>query len=174
MESILSGYELIELANKRPAGSLNVQLFIAARDPGQWREQIPVHAPHRGLPSYMESSAKPLSALSCGCCGCLDAIHLTRPELRLALHVRLLFTMSLISYEPDAVGFARALLRALHGARQFFPEPFGDVALAGLNGLVQILRRPAYGERGSALATRAWLMLPLEDQPRALPLLLAW
>lgn len=167
----LSGGGLALLA-QQAEWSLTRELAVAALDPGQWREQIPVtlltwisffYAVYRGSPDHLTIWVLRI----------LDALKQTRPEIPIAAQAQHLFAMSLISYEPDAVGFARALLRAIHRAREFFAEPFGDVALAGLHGLIQILRRPAYGERGSALATRAWLMLPLEDQPRALPLLLS-
>jgi tetratricopeptide (TPR) repeat protein len=165
-----SGDELILLA-REATWSLTLELGVAALDPGQWREQIPVtlltwtqffYAVYREAPDYLMPWVFRI----------LDALKQTRPEIPIAVQARHLFAMSLISYEPDAVGFSRALLRALHRTREFFAQPIGDVALAGLSGVIQIVRRPAYGERGAALATRAWLMLPLADQPRALALLL--
>ena len=59
----------------------------------------------------------------------LEAIHITRPGLWLALYIRLLSTMSLISFEPDATEFSSALLRALELlSTQYFPQPLGDPA----------------------------------------------
>ena len=165
-------YELIQLA-RAADWELCIALFIVTRDPAQWREEVPatlltwmgfLYGAFREAPERFEVWVLRL----------LDAVHLTRPELRLALYIRLLFTTSLISYEPDATEFSRALLRTLERARQYFSQSLGDPALGGLVDLMRTVSAAKYGQERKLLVVRAWLMLPLADQLRALPLLESW
>jgi hypothetical protein len=103
----------------------------------------------------------------------LDAAHQARPELTPAFLAQHLVTMSLFPTEASATEFVRAVIANLGRARRYLATGLGDPSLAGFAALVGHLARHPRPDLVGPLVARIWTMLPLADQPRALPLLIS-
>ena len=168
-----SAEELISFA-RETGWAMTREIMVAALDRGPWSSD-PARTFQTWLEFLRQAHRAAPETLSLWLVRFLDASHRTRPAIPLAVQSQHLVTLSLVSVEPDAPGFVRALVRGLTLARQYFAEPLGDPAASGLVALVSMLgsgNYPGPREAVGAFAGRAWTMLSFEDQLRTLPLFL--
>jgi hypothetical protein len=163
--------ELIALG-QASGWELTLELLVAVRDAFQWRGRtVPLSMFTWIAILYVVFRTNPDKLVS-WVVRILNSIQGANPETPLEPPAQLLVAYALISYEPDATPFARALIRALDRARPYCSRSLGDPARDGFIRLLQAVSLPKH-ERVFAMtaALRAWVMLPLDDQIRLVGLL---
>ena len=167
----LTGRELIPIAEASD-WELTRELAVALSDPFQWRGNAPALSVFTWMEFlYALYQAEP-EKLKLWVARFLTAIRDAAPRAPLHRPAQLLLAMSFLIYEPDATLFARALIRAIDGSRQYCSGWLGDPAGMALLSLKQAVSLPKYSRpRATAVLLHAWTMLPFSDQVRLAPLI---